>query len=269
MNPLIKQFTLALILLVYLPAAAQNNFPNGIFVNKGTSDGGSAIFVGTTHASHFHYSTTEDTYIRGGKSTSHVLIGDVGTHVILGNTSGNVYSQGLLVANNGLYGVKGNSAGGSAIFVGTTHASHFNYSTTEDTYIRGGKSTSNIYIADVNSNVIMGAVPAQPAGYRLFVDKGILTEKVKVAIKTSADWADHVFNKDYPLMPLGQVEQYIRKNGHLPGIPSATEVVNEGIDLGKMNAKLLEKVEELTLYIIQLKKETEQKIAALEKKVNQ
>jgi Bacterial shufflon protein, N-terminal constant region len=107
-----------------------------------------------------------------------------------------------------------------------------------------------------------------PAGYKLFVEQGILTEKVKVAIKTTGDWADHVFNKDYPLMPLQEVAQFIKTNGHLPGVPSAAEVTKEGIDLGKMNAKLLEKIEELTLYIIEMKNEYGQKITALENKVN-
>ncbi|MBL7727912.1 MAG: hypothetical protein JNM68_09505 [Dinghuibacter sp.] len=107
-----------------------------------------------------------------------------------------------------------------------------------------------------NGNVSIGNV-ATPAGYKLFVETGILTEKVKVAVKTSADWADHVFNKDYPLMPLNQVEDYIKKNGHLPGIPSANDVVKEGIDLGQMNARLLEKIEELTLYLLEQNKKIE------------
>ena len=115
--------------------------------------------------------------------------------------------------------------------------------------------------------VSIGAVSTAPAGYRLFVEQGILTEKVKVAVKTSGDWADHVFNKNYPLMPLNEVEAFVKANGHLPGIPSAKEVMNEGIDLGKMNAKLLEKIEELTLYMIE-RREAEilmqQKITALQ-----
>ncbi len=121
---------------------------------------------------------------------------------------------------------------------------------------------------DVNGTVKIGDA-ATPAGYKLYVETGILTEKVKVAVKTSADWADHVFHKNYPLMPLQQVEQFIQQNGHLPGVPSASEVVKEGIDLAKMNAKLLEKIEELTLYIIQLKKETTEKITTLEQQLKQ
>lgn len=93
--------------------------------------------------------------------------------------------------------------------------------------------------------------------YRLFVETGILTEKVRVAIATSTEWSDFVFAKDYKLMPLKQLEEYIEEENHLPEVPSAEEVVKEGIDLGQMQAKLLQKVEELTLYVIQQQKEIE------------
>ena len=122
----------------------------------------------------------------------------------------------------------------------------------------------------VTGNVRIGNVDATKPGYRLFVETGILTEKVKVAVKTSADWSDHVFNAGYPLMPLNEVASFIKTNGHLPGIPSAAEVVNEGIDLGKMNAKLLEKIEELTLYLIERREQEEimkQKMNTLQQEI--
>jgi hypothetical protein len=101
--------------------------------------------------------------------------------------------------------------------------------------------------------------------YKLYVAKGILTEKVKVALKSSADWADYVFKKGYELMPLDKVESFIAENGHLPNVPSAEEVFDTGIDVATMDAKLLEKIEELTLYMIDLKKTNEQ----LNTRVNQ
>ena len=97
-----------------------------------------------------------------------------------------------------------------------------------------------------------------PTGYSLYVKDGILTDKVKVAVYNSAAWADYVFNKDYKLLSLPEVEAYIKTNKHLPGIPSADEVVKEGLDMATMDAKLLEKIEELTLYMIEMKKENEQ-----------
>ncbi len=97
-----------------------------------------------------------------------------------------------------------------------------------------------------------------PKGYRLYVEEGILTEKLKVAVKNTANWADYVFAKNYNLMPLNEVEAYVAANKHLPNIPSAQELVNDGMDVASMQAKQMEKIEELTLYMIELKKEVEQ-----------
>lgn len=94
--------------------------------------------------------------------------------------------------------------------------------------------------------------------YRLFVEKGILTERVRVAIKGSAEWADFVFSKDYRLMPLNELSTYISNKHHLPGIPGVDEVLHNGIDIGEIQAKLLQKIEELTLYLVQQHKEIEQ-----------
>jgi hypothetical protein len=131
--------------------------------------------------------------------------------------------------------------------------------------------------SNFSSTVRIGNVTT-PAGYKLYVEQGILTEKVKVAIKTSANWADYVFDKNYKMMPLAKVEKYIQQNKHLPGIPSAKEVVKDGIDLAQINAKLLAKVEELTLYMIDFNKQVkaqdkkitlqQKEIAALKKKGN-
>ena len=114
--------------------------------------------------------------------------------------------------------------------------------------------------------VIIGqSVGKTPAGYNLFVSKGILTEKVKVAVKNTDEWSDKVFAPSYSLQPLAEVEHYIRVNQHLPGIPSAKEMVETGNDLHKTDAKLLEKIEELTLYSI----EQQKRIAKLERMVEE
>ncbi len=94
-----------------------------------------------------------------------------------------------------------------------------------------------------------------PGNYKLYVESGILTERLKVAVKNSSDWADYVFSPNYKLKPLLEVEIFLKKYKHLPNVPSADEVVISGIDMAKMDAKLLEKIEELTLYLIEIKKE--------------
>ena len=82
--------------------------------------------------------------------------------------------------------------------------------------------------------------------------------KVKSLRVTLTGWADHVFGEGYRLMPLSEVERYIGDNGHLPEVPSAAEVEAEGVDMGEMNRLLLQKVEELTLYVIDLQKQLDE-----------
>jgi len=79
-------------------------------------------------------------------------------------------------------------------------------------------------------------------------------EAVEVEIMVDV-WQDQVFQADYPLMDLNDLEKYIRANHHLPDVPSESEVLSNGINLGETNAILLKKIEELTLYVIELKKE--------------
>jgi hypothetical protein len=89
----------------------------------------------------------------------------------------------------------------------------------------------------------------------LAVNGDIFAKKIKV---TQTGWPDFVFKQDYPLPSLQEVANFIIVNKHLKDIPSEKEVSENGIDLGEMNKKLLQKIEELTLYIIDLKKESEQ-----------
>ncbi len=77
------------------------------------------------------------------------------------------------------------------------------------------------------------------------------------SVKVYTTWADYVFLESYSLPTLEEVESYIKINGHLKDIPSAEEVEKNGIELGEMNKLLLQKIEELTLYMIEMKKEIE------------
>lgn len=115
-------------------------------------------------------------------------------------------------------------------------------------WILGNNGT--IGIGPFANQLPVDGIAADGQKYKLFVKDGIRTEKVKVDIASANGWADYVFKKDYQLMPLSEVEKHIQDKGYLPNIPSADEVVKNGIDLGAMDAKLLEKIEELTLYSI-------------------
>ena len=86
--------------------------------------------------------------------------------------------------------------------------------------------------------------------------KKIYAEEIAVTANAMGiHWYDYVFNKDYKLMSLYELEQFIQTNKHLPEIPSETEVKENGINLGDMQGKLLLKIEELTLYIIEQEKQ--------------
>jgi len=93
------------------------------------------------------------------------------------------------------------------------------------------------------------------SNFIFYVSKGIKAEQIKVENPATNGWADYVFKKGYKLRSLEEVEKHISEKGHLPNIPSAKEVEKEGINLGEMDAKLLEKIEELTLYSIEQNKQ--------------
>ena len=106
-----------------------------------------------------------------------------------------------------------------------------------------------------------------------FNDGGITVNgevKAKEVNVTLTGWADHVFHPNYQLLPLSDLQLYIQDHNHLPNIPTESEVEVNGLNLGEMNAKLLEKIEELTLYTIQqdeLLKEMMRRIEGLESKL--
>lgn len=118
----------------------------------------------------------------------------------------------------------------------------------------------------INTNGNVGIGTTHPAE-KLSVNGTVLSKETIVSTAASR-WPDFVLQRDYGLMPLDELEQFIEENGHLPGIPTAEEVGDDGVALGEMNAKLLQKLEEQTLYTLQLKKEIETleaRTAALEK----
>ncbi len=100
-----------------------------------------------------------------------------------------------------------------------------------------------------NGNVGIGTT--ETGTHKLAVDGTIGAREIIVEAGT---WSDFVFNENYELRNLEEVESYIEENNHLPDIPSEKEVIENGIQIGEMNAKLLQKIEELTLYMIEMNK---------------
>ena len=100
--------------------------------------------------------------------------------------------------------------------------------------------------------------------FRIYGDGHVFVPEIKVMIPADFpnSYPDYVFEKEYDLMPLNELRKFINQNGHLPEIPSEKYVVDNGMALGEMNINLLKKVEELTLYILEL----EQRLSKIESK---
>ncbi|MFN0214060.1 MAG: hypothetical protein ACKVT2_07375 [Saprospiraceae bacterium] len=116
----------------------------------------------------------------------------------------------------------------------------------------GPCTTTNII--NRTGKVAIGTTNSSPNGSALTVKNGIITDKVKV---TGSGWADYVFEKDYPLMPLEEVEAYIAKYHHLPGTPSTDKLETDGsFELGETTINHQIKIEEIFLHLIKLEEET-------------
>lgn len=185
----------------------------------------------------------------------------IGESAMLGNTSGSSNTAvGYEAGKNNILGSNNIFLGNQAGF-GETESNKLYVSNSNTTLplIYGDFSAKFISIGDVGVAGDPVATAAKrnslAAQYGLLVQKGILTEKIKVATMTTTDWADYVFEKDYKRMSLEEVEKFVNENKHLPNVPTTTEMMASGSDLIKTDAKLLEKIEELTLYMIEMNKE--------------
>src|SRR5690606_28430757 len=110
----------------------------------------------------------------------------------------------------------------------------------------GQRQGSSQTMGSLSVHESVGIGVTNPGTYKLAVKGKIRAEEIKV----ETGWADHVFDDDYNLPTLKEVEKHIRDKGHLMNIPTAKEVEKNSIELGEMNKLLLEKIEELTLYNI-------------------
>ncbi|MEM6814217.1 MAG: hypothetical protein AAF600_07440 [Bacteroidota bacterium] len=343
--------------------------PSATFqVERGTGSN-TAEFRGTQRYSHFNLSTEEHTYIRGGKSNSNVLINDTGGNVGIGTSSpayplvvekgetvfnfrnralgdpsdpnlnttqlmighkgeGNVMllldasngdfsglDYGYLTQNNDLSMELGNHASQPMYFktagstrlaitgdgkvgigtsspdsrlhvVGSNGAGESIVLDNKEIKFRGDglahysifanrvansltiENTSASHLPNTGGPIMMvfrrdgnvGIGTADPGDWKLAVNGKIRTKEIRV----ETGWADFVFEEDYALPTLQEVESHIREKGHLQDIPSAEEVAENGIFLGEMNAKLLQKIEELTLYLIAQDKENKAQKALIQ-----
>jgi sugar lactone lactonase YvrE len=183
------------------------------------------------------------------------FIPTTGSSPLFINPFGGRINIGTAVSNNARVAIKrGTYAAandGSLALIGTTYTSFFHYGVNEDTYIRGGKDGSNVIISDAEGGSVGIGTSTPDVNYKLSVNGSIRSKEVVV----ETGWADYVFDEKYRLRPLSEIEKFIKENKHLPEIPSAKEIQENGLKVGEIQTKMMQKIEELTLYIIELKKE--------------
>jgi hypothetical protein len=175
----------------------------------------------------------------------------------------------FIVKGNGSVGIR-TDAPGSVLEVNITGAesvpqygllvksnSFFTSSNAANSYfIKAIDAGSGFVPFVVKGNGQVGIGTENIGSFQLAVEGKIGAREIQVTVQNP--FPDYVFGSNYKLRSLSSLEQYINQNKHLPGVPSADEVEkNGGVELGKLNTKLLEKVEELTLYMIEMKKENE------------
>ena len=118
-----------------------------------------------------------------------------------------------------------------------------------------GGGTGWGFLYDVTDGTLGIGTTQKAAGYLVNIGGKLMAEEVRVQLR--AAWPDYVFEKGYKKLTLAELENYVAVNKHLPNIPSAKEIQKDGQQLGEVQRKMLEKIEELTLYIVEMNKRME------------
>ena len=210
----------------YMHFRYDNTSTNIMYLSKDRKVGIGTIPDATFHVKNFN-GTGVDAHLEG-----FTLLDGSQASLLLGNQTGATLGEWGIEYNHGAGGLNFWKPWGATANQGTNY--HL--------FIKNDGKVS-IGLDPTKSGTFNGS-------YKLYVANGIMTERVKVALKSSSSWADYVFNDDYELKPLIDVQQFILKNKHLPDVPSADDLVKSGYDVTTMDATLLQKIEELTLYVI-------------------
>ncbi len=228
----------------YAGYANSANYLTAVGVNAGRGNGGNSV----TTLGHSSGRNNSSAYLTAvGHAAGY---GNQGAAVTVVGKEAGVSNTGHYSSGFGCKALHGNT-GDNVVAIGH-QAGQSN--TTSNVFILKHNlvnSTPLIYGNFSNGYVGIGTTSLQS---ELTVDGTITTREMKVKL---TGWPDFVLGGNYKLMPLAKLEQHIKKEKSLPGIPKTVEVEKEGVLVGEMQAKLLEKVEELTLYVIELNKEVQ------------
>lgn len=169
-------------------------------------------------------------------------------NTIIGYFAGSNLNNGYSNTYLGYLSGYSNVSGDGNVFIG--YRAGYSEIGSDKLYIDNSGTSDPLIYGDFSKNAV-GINTSSIDGYTLSVNGKVRATEVQVY----TGWADYVFEDDYKLNTLEEVESYIEENGHLPDVPDADEVEADGIPLGEMNATLLRKIEELTLYTIAQEKQ--------------
>ena len=220
--------------------------------------------MGSNYSTEFNKGNTEDVIINGGRLLGNILLncdnhGDIymgnnittkvgiGTPFLNPNTRLSIQTAADYSNAFSLENATG-TVRFNAFLGGPSNANTVSLGTTGNMPIALYTNNANRVFILGNGNVGIGT---DNPTYKLSVNGNVRSKEVVV----ESGWADYVFDKDYPLRSLKEVENYIGEYNHLPGVPSATDIQKNGLNVGELQTKMMEKIEELTLYVIDLKKE--------------
>ena len=192
------------------------------------------------------------------KIYSKLVVGDkaeYGVGITPNGTQGSFLSLGLKQLGNA------GAWQGSGVTMFTTSTGEFQIMTNPSGTVSGLTNMLNQVRLTAHHHGVSINSSNLPTGYSFSVKGDAIFDKV--VVREYPNWPDYVFTKNYNLRTLTQVKSYITQNGHLPEVPSTKEVKEKGINVGEMNVILLKKVEELTLYLIEL----EARLAKVESKL--
>lgn len=220
-----------------------------VFLNGTTSSSPRFVFksngylgLGTDNPTHGLHVHGKQLKLSGQSGSGHIIFGDATETTNVWGIEYNAYTAGKEGLN--FWKPTGNPGGSGNYYLFLHNNGNVGINT--------NNPQTNFH---VNGKCLIGAENTTlPGVYKLYVQGGILTDQVKIAVHNSINWADYVFEPTYKRMTLPELDAYVKENKHLPNIPSAKEVAAEGFEVTDMTNRLLEKVEELTLYMIEQEK---------------